>query len=896
MSRIAGIHRLAVAAWFIIASGPLGCAQHRIPAIDPTGQHIFSGTTTLASHDWLHGLHKHHQPQTVPVGPPIVAGPAAVAPVPVKPPCTPPIEAVPVIPVTPVPIVAAPQPVPVVPVVCGPQVQPQVVLPGKPQPGGLICADPRGYQGPELRITPGRIVAPVNTEVVMAAGVCSPDGYYVTRQPLEWMLAQDGVGQFVAVGHESPHNASLILRDSPQKIATNYARAHTSTISQVLNRGTPTPTDDVYLHKGQSWISVTSPTEGTSHVVVWAPKEQNWDRRKATATIYWVDAAWRLPQSVTARAGRSQPLTTVVTRANGDPISGWIVKYEIIDGPPATLARNGAPSIEVRTDGAGRATAEIAPASPEPGITTVRVQIIRPGTTRGDLPQMIVGQGMSGVQWTTPGLAVRALGTTAVTADGAIAYRVEVTNSGDLVTHNVVLNYTPPTGVAVLNSTPTAQVFGQRLQWQLGDLPPGTTSVVEINCRASVAAAVHSTFVATSAEVPQAEGRVTTDVRMNALVVKMTGPEAVEVGREAKFLIDVTNTGSTPLTNVAATDTFDPGLSHSGGERSPLVRPIPVIQPGQTEHLAISFIVTQPGQHCHRLDVTAEGGQAAGARACVTGTAPVVTPPQISVRVSGPPSSRAGEIASYSVEIKNNGSSPATNATLAVSWGVNLELLEASRGHEDNIPQLTTRWRIAQLAGGESLTKQLNFRCLNADEQGAVVRATVSAQQTAAVTNQIATVILPGAVAPPAAPPPSSAVPSRPDVGPAPPSAPGSLRVTASATANPIMVNGATTYLINITNDRSVPDQDVALSVQVVGDGLTIRATGTSPTPVTSASPLAIDFAGIREMRAGEQLAAPYRIEARGVQPGRYKLRITATSALNRAGVTTEAELVVNAQ
>jgi uncharacterized repeat protein (TIGR01451 family) len=894
--------RRVLAAWLIVAGGLVGCAQHRIPAIDPTGQHIFSGTTTLASHDLLGRLHhRHHQPQLVPVGPPVVAGPVAAVPAPVKPPCAPPIEAVPVVPVAPVPIVAVPQnPVAIVPVACGPQAaigrQPQMVLPGRPQPGGPIYdPGPPVYPGPELRITPARIVAPVNTEVVMAAGICSPDGYYVTRQPLEWMVAQDGVGQIVAVGHESPHNASLVLRSSPQKIATNYARAHTSTISQVLNRGTPTPGDDVYLHRGQSWISLTSPTEGTSHVVVWAPKEQNWDRRKATATIYWVDAAWRFPPSVTARAGRPQPLTTVVTRAGGEPISGWIVRYEVVDGPPASLARNGATAIEVRTDGAGRATADLSPASLEPGITTVRVQIVRPGTARGDLPQMVVGQGMLGVQWTTPGLAVRALGSSAVTADGAIAYRVEVTNGGDLVTHNVVLSYTPPTGVTVLNSTPAAQPFGQRLQWQLGDLPPGTTSVVELNCRASVAGAVRSAFVATSAEVPQAEARVTTDVRVNALVIKMMGPETVEVGREAKFLIDVTNTGGAPLTNVTATDTFDPGLAHAAGERSPIVRPIPVIGPGQTERFAIPFIVTQPGRHCHRLDVTADGGHAAGARACVTGTAPMAAPAQLSVRVAGPTSSRAGEVASYSVEVKNNGSAPATNVVLAVSWGVNLELLAASAGHEDNIPRLTTQWRIAQVAGGETITRQLNFRCLNADEQGAVVRATVSSQQSGAVANQIATVILPGAAAPRTAPP-QSATPIRPDGRPAPsPPAGGALRVTASATANPIMLGGTTTYIINIANERGVPDQEVALSVQVIGDGLTIRASGTTPTPVTGASPTAIDFAPIREMRPGEQLATPYRIEVRGVKPGTHRLRISATSALDRAGVLTEAELGVNA-
>ena len=276
---------------------------------------------------------------------------------------------------------------------------------------------------------------------------------------------------------------------------------------RLLNRGTPTPADDVYLQKGQSWISITSPTEGTSHVVVWTPKEQNWDRRKATATIYWVDAAWRFPQSVTARAGQPQPLTTVVTRASGEPIGGWIVRYEVIDGPPAAFSAAAATAIEVRTDGAGRATADLVPASPSRASRRSACRSFAPARRRGDLPQMVVGQGMVGVQWTTPGLSVRALGTSAVTADGAIGYRVEVTNSGDLATHNVALSYTPPTGVSVLNSTPAAQVFGQRLEWRLGDLPPGTTSVVELNCRAAVAGSIRSAFAATSAEVPKAEGR-----------------------------------------------------------------------------------------------------------------------------------------------------------------------------------------------------------------------------------------------------------------------------------------------------------------------------------------------------------------------------------------------------
>src|SRR5437868_5554223 len=85
-------------------------AQIRIPAIDPSGQHILSGsTTTLAGHDWPGSGLFHKQPSVVPVGPPIIAAPIAVAPVPVKPPCAPPVEAVPIVPLVPQPVIAVPQ-------------------------------------------------------------------------------------------------------------------------------------------------------------------------------------------------------------------------------------------------------------------------------------------------------------------------------------------------------------------------------------------------------------------------------------------------------------------------------------------------------------------------------------------------------------------------------------------------------------------------------------------------------------------------------------------------------------------------------------------------------------------------------------------------------------------
>jgi uncharacterized repeat protein (TIGR01451 family) len=874
-----------------------GC---QFPAIDQSGQRIFSGgTTPLAAHDYGHGLFHHHHrgpaPIVAPIAAPVAAPIAAPMAVP-APACAPPIVVGPVVQPAPQPLVAVPAVpvVPVQPVACGPKgILQQTPLPPRIEVTGSGCSDGQycAASGTTLRVTPSRIVAPVNTEVLLAAGIADHRGYYVLRQPLEWMLAQDGVGQIMAVGKESPVGLSYVLRHSPQKVDTDYVRAHTSTIQQTIDRGTPNPGDDVLLQKGQSFITVTSPTEGTSYVTVWAPKEHNWERRQTTATIYWVDARWQFPPPAAGRAGQRQVLETIVTRSSGEPVAGWVVKYEVAGGPEAVLGTRGETAVAVRTDGAGRAAVDLVPRSTQPGITVVRIQVIRPASARGDVPEMVVGQGQTAVSWSTPGLAVTALGPSAVSADGTVSYRVEVTNNGDLPTRGVTLSYTPPTGVTLLNSTPAAQAFGQRYQWTIGDLPARTASIVELNCRAAVAADIRSCFRAESADRLSVEGCATTRVFANALSVRMTGPEAVEVGREARFLVDITNTGSTALTGIVAKDTFDPGLSHVGGEASPLVKSIaPQLGPGETAKIALPFIVTQPGRHSHRLEVTAEGGHAAQARAVVTGTpaavAPTVTPPRLALKVTGPRTQSAGAIAEYFVELTNAGGA-ASDVVVEVQYGINLRLEAASGKFEEEAQRRTMRWRIGPVAGGATVRKQLNCRCLNADEAPATVRATVTSRETvfSPQSAEARTIITPGAAPPPVGPM------GRPPVDPR---AEGNLVVTIRELADPIMVGGKTTYIIEIKNDRKVSDQEVTLSVRLP-DGLKI-INSRGPTALSGVAELGrvAEMTPVAEIRAAETLAA-YQVEVSGEKPGKYRVQATVTSTRSPAGVTAEAETTVNA-
>ena len=114
---------------------------------------------------------------------------------------------------------------------------------------------------PALTVSPSQVIAPVGSEVVMIATVHGRSGFGISGERVEWMLAPDGPGQFVALGERGTFDCLNAFRGLPKKLDNKYAVNVTSTRRQVIDRGTPTPTDDVQLQDGQAWLTVTSPTE-----------------------------------------------------------------------------------------------------------------------------------------------------------------------------------------------------------------------------------------------------------------------------------------------------------------------------------------------------------------------------------------------------------------------------------------------------------------------------------------------------------------------------------------------------------------------------------------------------------------------------------------------------------
>jgi uncharacterized repeat protein (TIGR01451 family) len=207
------------------------------------------------------------------------------------------------------------------------------------------------------------------------------------------MLGRNGVGQFVEVSGKGLLHPPLLPWAKGTKVDNYLAHGYTASGPLCITRGTADPTDDVNINRGDAWISVTSPSEGVSHVTAFTPAVESWDQRKASATIYWVDVQWTFPPPVVTSGGRGETLTTLVTRqTDGSPIEGWIVRYAVAD--------SGAPS-EVRTGPDGRASVDVAPTAAGAASSRIDVQLIRPaGYGGGDAPQLIIGSGTTVVNWT----------------------------------------------------------------------------------------------------------------------------------------------------------------------------------------------------------------------------------------------------------------------------------------------------------------------------------------------------------------------------------------------------------------------------------------------------------------------------------------------------------------
>jgi hypothetical protein len=353
--------------------------------------------------------------------------------------------------------------------------------------GGYVVAT-GPIEHPALLVSPVEQIAPVGSEVVLISSYLGRRDRLVTNEKVEWNL--EGVGSFLKFdqgSHCDPLFGDIV---KARKVTERFVITKTSRFFQTLNRGTPETRDDLHILQGQTWVSVNSLREGTTHVTAFAPSLSDWSRRTMFGLIHWVDAQWVMPVLPIASVGDSRVLTTsVLRRTNGQPRQGWVVRYEILSGPPAGLGSTMAQVQEVLTDVSGQASVVLSQRESQGGTNTISVQIIRP-SSGVDAPtidkRITVGYETLRQTWGgNAGVRVSIKGPERGNIGEELPYKIIVTNNTADKSEGVLTLSIPPVAGYVRSTPPIYTQAGQVLYWNV-EIPAKSTAEVDVVLRQDV--------------------------------------------------------------------------------------------------------------------------------------------------------------------------------------------------------------------------------------------------------------------------------------------------------------------------------------------------------------------------------------------------------------------------
>jgi hypothetical protein len=895
------VGRILMIAIALLVAVSSGCSRLRLPAIDSTGACLLASRPTTTAQavpgiGKLRGLRPYSTKPRFQFPTPAFTEPAA------PPPCP-----------TPAPVPASNEPyVPSAP--CNGSCKdgpPAVIIGDQAITNRETSMAARGKRGCIL-LSPQKVVVPVGGEVVLLSGICGIDGYLQTNQNLEWMLTPDSVGTFIQVGDEGRGSFNRMAGSRrPEKRDPSYALGVTSTQRTLITRGNLDTRDDVQLEKGQTWITLSSPSEGTSRVTVLAPESDCWDQRKATATIYWVDARWQFPAAELVAAGQPVELTTRVTRSLGSlPARGWKVRYEILQPELATFAgTNGSSISEAIVDDSGNAVVQIVPNPGTSGIATIDIQIIRPGGESDNIPTLTLGRGQTFVTWSSPQLALRTGAPTIATFNEPFQVVALVSNPGDQPATNVRVDVQLPPGTRASSPDSFARILPNSVSWEIGTIPP--QQELELYLDLVAQSPIDLVFQARGDGLI-AEDAVRVDIFRPSLTVNVTPVgDRAEAGERVTFNIDVTNSGDRPLLNVALSATGDEGMMHEGGGKVVGNRMDDgALQPGQTWNAVVVFQPTQAGRRCISVDATADGGQSASQQACVTVINAVQRNPKLAATLEGQTQITTGRRSLFRARVTNTGQATALNVKVFMGYDAQLRLSQATEGAEQ--PRRgQIAWSFQTLEPGQELVVEAEFDVIAAVPRARVV---LSAQCSDSPTanSELVVQILDGTPPPRPEPPPSlppagptPEVPGgpapRPLQGapsPPPPAAPVVPQLSERLQArlvgrNAARVNAPIRYSLQIVNDSRERDGQVSIQFQLP-PGVSLDRVNPLTNPELSEYRVdagVVSLAYIRSMDPGESVE--YELVLTSNQPQTFELTVRLRSQRMRDGFEESVSTIV---
>ncbi|MFW6065973.1 MAG: DUF7507 domain-containing protein [Planctomycetota bacterium] len=679
-----------------------------------------------------------------------------------------------------------------------------------------------------LEVTPMEQTNPVGTQHVLVATVKDEDGEPLPNRRVEWMIAPGSVGTIVEVD-ESGWRASR-----GHKLTNTYAVSHTNNFDHTLTRGNDDPSDDVDLVAGQTWCVITSPTEGDTHVIAYAPGIYNWDEHKVVARKHWHDASWQFPPDATNPVGTPHKLTTEVMRHSDDaPLADYVVNYKIVSGPPAMFASSEEQTVSVRTDDAGHASAELVQLEPAEGTNEIEIDIVRPANADCCKPAANVATGHTTKTWIGAELDITKSAPSRGRVDTPFDYAIEIHNPSDVDARDVVVTDELPEGLEYVSSSPQAERDGRMLTWNVETLSAQASKSMSVRVRPTETGTFNNCAEVTAPRLSDRDCAETVVVAPNVTVEK-TGPAEALVCEPIDYRIVVRNTGDGDASGVRITDELPEGMETTDGRRS-LNWNIGTLPAGESRRGEFQARVSETGDYTNTAVVTGDGDLRIEDSAQTT-----VSEPVLDVTKEGPQTRLVGRTLTYTITVTNNGDADARNLQVVDTLPSGTTFSEAS--HNGSYANGKVTWELGTLEVGDSV--EVTVTCEGA-EKGDFTN-TVTASATCAEGSAEASTEVQGIPA---------------------------ILLEAVDTDDPVEVGETVTYDVTVTNQGSAVGTDIVIVCKLPDELEFVSADGPTGDTVDGQT---ITFDTIESLEAGGELH--YNIRARGLEPGDVRFHVSLTS------------------
>jgi uncharacterized repeat protein (TIGR01451 family) len=400
-----------------------------------------------------------------------------------------------------------------------------------------------------------------------------------------------------------------------------------------------------------------------------------------------------------------------IRQVSGRPEQDTFDEFLKAGGGSAVEASAGAPEDEfesgepllLKRRAAG--TAPTAAARPSPAQASSKSTAVKPvsGEVRTAMAEKPAAGEQTGPQ--SPGVTVQWVRKSSFNVGQECDVELVVENSSRAVVRSVMTEAAIPEGVEVIDATPAPMAGADAPSWTFGELQPGETRTVALKLKPTQRGDVRLDAFVRLTGYSSSEFAVEEPM----IGVSVAGPESVEVGEQAGYVVRVSNPGTGIASNVVIQAAIPEGLEHRGG--SLLTIDIGTLNPGESRQARLSLTATKGGAHELAVRALADGGLSDQSSASVA-----VAEPQLHIDMNGPSEHVAGRTADYSLTVTNTGKVPSANVRAKYRIPEGYEFVSADRGGKYAEADHSIEWFVGTVQPGEDSGFTVTLKAVGAGE------------------------------------------------------------------------------------------------------------------------------------------------------------------------------------